>query len=61
MWGHADPDGEREKLDNHVVEFKLSKDKERLVGLIMDKENVSFEVAILYFMLFTLESLGYHI
>ena len=61
MWGHADPDGEREKLDNPGVEFKLSKDKERLVGLIMDKENVSFEVAILYFMLFTLESLGYHI
>ena len=61
MWGHADPNKESEKLDNPVVKFKLSKDKERLVSLIMDKEGVSFEVAILYFMLFTLESLGYHI
>lgn len=61
MWGHADPNAEKEKLDDPVVEFKLSKDKERLVGLIMEKEKVSFDEAILYFMLFTLESLGYHI
>ncbi len=61
MWGHADPYAEKEKLDNTIVEFKLSKDKERLVNLIMEKEDVSFDQAILYFMLFTLESLGYHI
>ena len=61
MWGHADPYSEKEKLDNTIVEFKLSKDKERLVNLIMEKEDVSFDQAILYFMLFTLESLGYHI
>ena len=61
LWGHADPDGEFEKLDNPVVEIKLSKDKERLVDLIMKKEKVPFQQAILYFMLFMLESLGYHI
>ena len=49
------------KLDDPVVKFKLSKDKEHLVSIVMEKENVSFETAILYFMLFTLESLGYHI
>ena len=61
LWGHADPEGAREKLDNPIVEFKLSKDKERLVSLIMEKEKVPFDQAILYFMLFALESLGYHI
>ena len=61
MWGHDNPYAEREKLDNPIVKFKLSKDKERLVNLIMEKEQVSFQTAILYFMLFALEALGYHI
>lgn len=45
LWGHADPEGAREKLDNPIVEFKLSKDKERLVSLIMEKEKVPFDQA----------------
>lgn len=61
IWGHDNPYREWEKLDDPVVNFKLSKDKEHLVSIVMEKENVSFETAILYFMLFTLESLGYHI
>ena len=61
MWGHANPEAEKEKLDNPIVEFKLSKEKERLVALIMEKEEVPFQVAILYFMLFALDALGYHI
>lgn len=61
LWGHDDPYKAKEKLDNPEVKFKLNKAKERLVALIMDKENVDFETAILFFMLFELESLGYHI
>ena len=61
LWGHADPDGEREKLEDPIVKIKLSKDKERLISIVMKKENVSFGEALLYFMIFTLESLGYHI
>ena len=61
LWGHADPDGEREKLEDPIVKIKLSKDKERLISIVMEKENVSFGKALLYFMIFTLESLGYHI
>lgn len=61
LWGHADPDEELEKLEDPIVRIKLSKDKERLVGIVMEKENVSFNEALLYFMIFTLESLGYHI
>lgn len=61
LWGHANPNREWEKLDDPIVKFKLSKDKERLISLIMEKEDISFETAILFFMLFTLESLGYHV
>ena len=61
IWGHDNPYREWERLDDPVVKFKLSKDKEHLVSIVMEKENVSFETAILHFMLFTLESLGYHI
>lgn len=61
FWGHANPYKEKEKLDNPRVEFKLNKAKERLVALIMQKEDVEFKEAIQYFMLFALEGLGYHI
>jgi len=39
----------------------LSKDKTRLLEIVMEKENVALEDAILYFLIFALESLGYHI
>ena len=61
LWGHDDPNEEREKLEDPIVKIKLSKDKERLISIVMEKENVSFGEALLYFMIFTLESLGYHI
>lgn len=61
IWGHDNPDREWEKLKDPIVKIKLSKDKEHLVSIIMEKENVHFKTAIMYFMLFTLESLGYHI
>ena len=61
MWGHDNPDRKWEKLDDSIVKIKLSKDKERLVSVIMEKENVQFKTAIMFFMIFTLESLGYHI
>lgn len=61
FWGHANPNREKEKLDTPRVEFKLNKAKERLVALIMQKEDVGFQEAIQYFMLFALEGLGYHI
>lgn len=61
LWGHDDPYREKEKLENPKVKFKLNKSKERLVALIMEKENVDFGKAVLFFMLFALEGLGYHI
>ena len=61
LWGHADHSEVCEKLDNSKIEVKLSKDKTRLLGIVMEKEGVSITDAILYFMIFTLEALGYHI
>lgn len=61
LWGHADPDDEREELENPLIEVKLNKDKAHLLEIVMEKENVSVSEAILYFMIFTLDSLGYHI
>ena len=61
LWGHDNPDRDWQTLENPVVEFKLSKDKERLVAIVMEKEKISLPDALLYFMIFTLSSLGYHI
>ncbi|MBQ7374280.1 MAG: hypothetical protein IJW64_06970 [Clostridia bacterium] len=60
-WGHANPDREWQTLENPVVELKLSKDKERLVAIVMEKEKISLAEALQYFMIFSLEALGYHI
>ena len=61
LWGHDDPYREFEELENPKFEIKLSKDKVELLEIVMQKERVPLKDAILYFMIFTLESLGYHI
>ena len=61
LWGHDDPYSEKEELENPVVSFKLTSRKEKMVKDIMKEENVQFEEAVLYFVLFELSHLGYHI
>lgn len=61
LWGHDDPYAEREKIDNPKIGIKLSKDKARLLEIVMEKEKIALSIAVQYFMIFTLESLGYHI
>lgn len=61
IWGHADPYSEKEKLDNPVITFKLTSRKMIMVEAIMKNEDVQFEEAVLYFVLFELSRLGYHI
>lgn len=61
LWGHADPDKEYEELAKPRFEIKPSVDKIRLLEIVMEKERVPLDTAVLYFMIFTLESLGYHI
>ena len=61
LWGHDNPDREWQTLESPVVELKLSKDKERLVAIVMEKEKISLPEALQYFMIFSLKALGYHI
>lgn len=61
LWGHGNPDAEKEKLENPIIEIKPNKDKTYLIKTVMEFEKVPFKTAVLYFMIFTLETLGYHI
>ena len=61
MWNHANPEKVKEKLQNPIVKFKFTENKQRLVAIIMEKENITFYEAIMYFVLIELKSLGYHI
>lgn len=61
LWGHDDPDAERQKINNPKVNITLDKYKACLLVMVMKKEKITLSTAIQYFMIFTLESLGYHI
>ncbi len=61
LWGHDDPCAEREKIDNPKIDLRLSEEKVYLLKIIMEKEKVNLQIAVQYFMLIMLESLGYHI
>ena len=60
-WGHASIDNSKEKLKDPILEVKLGKEKERLVKIVMEKERVTLKTAVLYFMIFALSKMGYHI
>ena len=61
LWGHADQYSEKEKLDNPVITFKLTPHKEKMIKAVIKEEDVQFKEAVLYFVLFELSHLGYHI
>jgi len=61
IWGHDDPEREYQKLENPVLVVSLTEEKQRLLSLVKQQQNISTDEAISYFLLSTLESLGYHI
>ncbi|HCC34132.1 MAG TPA: hypothetical protein DEQ02_00235 [Ruminococcaceae bacterium] len=61
IWGHDNPEREWSVLDKPIFELSLDKLKERLVEDIAEKEDVDTETAICYFLIFTMDFLGYHI
>lgn len=64
LWGHADwgaNDYKTEQLENPIIEIKLNAQKAELINIISNASDVTDQTAILYCMLFALESLGYHI
>jgi len=61
LWGHDDPEREWNVLDEPIFELDLDKLKENLIKDISEKEDVEAETAICYFLIFTMDFLGYHI
>ncbi|HCR83518.1 MAG TPA: hypothetical protein DIW07_08905 [Lachnospiraceae bacterium] len=61
LWGHADPEREWDVLESPIMQVEFDESTQNLINDIMEKEDVDFETAISYFLLFTMEALGYHI
>lgn len=61
LWGHDNPERIWDTLSNPVVDLELDKLQERLIEDISEKEKVNYETAICYFLIFTMDYLGYHI
>lgn len=61
MWGHAEPDRKWSVLESPHLEIEIDEEKEQLINKVIKKERVDLETAISYFILFTMDSMGYHI
>lgn len=61
LWGHDDPDRAWNTLDIPIIEMEFDKLRMNLIRDISEKEDVDFDTALSYFLLFTMEALGYHI
>lgn len=61
LWGHDDPDREWNKMKNPYIEVEIEENKLKLVNDIAKKEKVDIVTAVSYFLIFTMDSLHYHI
>jgi len=61
LWGHADPEREWDKLDEPQMEIEFDEFSQSLIDNIAEKEEVDINTAVAYFLLFTMDALGYHI
>lgn len=61
LWGHDDPERDWLTMDNPYIEVDLTGEKLQLIDKIAKKDKVDTETAVAYFLLFTMDSLGYHI
>lgn len=61
LWGHDDYDRKWKQLKNAFIEVDIDSTSSKLIDDIMERESVDFTTAITYFLLFTVETLGYHI
>ena len=61
LWGHDNPERVWDALSTPVLDLKFDKLQENLIEGISEKESVDYETAICYFLIFTMDYLGYHI
>ena len=61
LWGHDDPEREWDVLDEPIIEIEFDKLRKQFIDDISEKEGVDIETAVCYFLIFTMDFLGYHI
>jgi hypothetical protein len=61
LWGHGGPARRRLKLKEPQIEIEFDELSQGMLNEIMKKEMVDLETALSYFLIFTMESFGYHI
>ena len=61
VWGHSDHRRIWKKLDNPKIELELKSEEFRLLENLVQVEDVDIETAVAYFLIFSMEALGYHI
>ena len=62
LWGHANPMRKWKVLKEPILQVELDGEKFEYITQVMKKNNLSnIQDAISYFLIFTVEALGYHI
>ena len=61
LWGHDDPDRVWNTLNNPAFEIMFEGTEGQLIDSFVKRGNVDIETTICYFLIFTMEELGYHI
>lgn len=61
LWGHDDFEREWLTLDNPCIDVDFSEEKINLIKKVAKQEKVDTETSVSYFLLFTMDELGYHI
>lgn len=61
LWGHEDPDREFATINKPILKLDLGERKEKLVKNVSRRFEVDIETAVCYFLIFTMDFLGYHI
>ncbi|NLO84907.1 MAG: hypothetical protein GX096_05710 [Clostridiales bacterium] len=61
LWGHGDAEREWDVLDEPIIDIEFDELREDLINDITKKEKVDIETAVSYFLIFTMDYLGYHI
>lgn len=61
LWGHDDPYRKWDCLDNPIVEVEFSPAQSRFIDDIVKTTKTDPMRAICYFLIFTMDRLGYHI
>lgn len=61
LWGHDDPERKWDTLDEPILDIEFDNLRKRLIEDISERQGVDIETAICYFLIFTMDFLGYHI